>query len=335
MSESKLVGSPGDPSHIKICRLEEEILQLRSQNELLTLKISDLETRHCKLEKVVSSLLAVKQSSISSVDTVKAIKTPKRSTRRVKEIREQNNTKSSSDVKHDPTISTTMESNTVPIRLSHDKRLIQRNSSVKAVSQCQTNISVDQLSTGLQDLSLVSYERKSPSKLETATSIILKSMNLKYDDEYELRSLPYKRYDFFVVKYNLLIEVDGRQHFVTDPNGDFVTTDEELHKGQENDILKTQHAIDNEYRILRIHHQCFDPSNDHKSVRKLIKSAFTRRTEPLMLSNIKEYIWLIKGVQINKTCIKCNIKKDRKNFPTRNIGWSRTCKDCHLPSKVM
>jgi hypothetical protein len=59
MSESELVGLLDDPSHTRICRLEQEILQLHRQNELLTLKISELETQDCKLEKVVSSLLSV------------------------------------------------------------------------------------------------------------------------------------------------------------------------------------------------------------------------------------------------------------------------------------
>jgi very-short-patch-repair endonuclease len=333
MSESEAVGVLNDPTHTRISQLEQEILQLRDQNELLTLKFAELETRHCELEKVVSTFLAAKQSSPSSIDTGKAIKTSERSTAR-KTKKTQTSINLSTDIKHDAEISTTERSNTILTRLNRERHVIQRTQSVRPALHGRRDVSIDQLSTGLQSLSLISFERKPPSKLETATSIILINMDLQYNAEYELMSLPYKRYDFFVAKYNLLIEVDGRQHFMIDPQGDFVTTNEELQKGQDNDILKTQNAITNQFRILRIHYQCFNELNGHKAVKELIMAARKRRTEPLILSNRQQYTWLIDKIQVNKMCIKCLMTKTAKDFPSRSTGWSSRCKDCHCLTKL-
>lgn len=70
----------------------------------------------------------------------------------------------------------------------------------------------------------------------------------KYDDLVGLnhRRLPY---DFYLHKYNLLIEYDGEQHFK--PMG-FWGGDEKLHYTEEHDKIKTDYAKKNNIPLLRI-----------------------------------------------------------------------------------
>ena len=42
---------------------------------------------------------------------------------------------------------------------------------------------------------------------------ILEKMNIKFEDEYEFIKLSKRRFDFYLPKYNLVIEYHGIQHF--------------------------------------------------------------------------------------------------------------------------
>lgn len=96
---------------------------------------------------------------------------------------------------------------------------------------------------------------------------ILKEMKLNYILEYKISDIPeisLKRFDFFI-EYNdmkVLIEFDGRQHFIFIPNifhkdyGDFVNR-------QKIDVLKTILPLKYNYCIIRISYLEFNTIREH------------------------------------------------------------------------
>jgi very-short-patch-repair endonuclease len=140
------------------------------------------------------------------------------------------------------------------------------------------------LNSIFRDLSL-----QSPSKGEVAVSKTLEKLDLKYEKEYILRSLPSNRYDFYVQRYNLVIEFDGRQHFVWDSNGDFVKTQKELQSVQEIDILKTKEALKAGFTVLRIHYSYLEQP---EKLSKSIRSACKEKNKGRLITTAKAYTWL-------------------------------------------
>lgn len=70
--------------------------------------------------------------------------------------------------------------------------------------------------------------------------------DLRSDKDY-----PY-RYDFYVERYNLLIEYHGRQHYIPI---DFIGGEAQLKKQQETDRIKRDYALENGYKYLEIHYE--------------------------------------------------------------------------------
>jgi hypothetical protein len=112
--------------------------------------------------------------------------------------------------------------------------------------------------------------------------------------EFILSSLPRKRFDLSFVYNDIdyLLEFDGQQHFeyieFFHRNGE-----EEFKQKQQVDILKTQHALTNGYRLIRIDHTQVDRVAEH------IQRAFehTSETHPVYFSNSALYQYIIDGIK--------------------------------------
>ncbi len=80
---------------------------------------------------------------------------------------------------------------------------------------------------------------------ERKVSDYLKEINIEFKKEFKINSK--KRYDFFIKKFNLIIEVDGNHHFrqVRNWGNSGVNI--------ENDIQKMEVALENGYSVLRIY----------------------------------------------------------------------------------
>lgn len=82
-------------------------------------------------------------------------------------------------------------------------------------------------------------------KTERKVADYLKERKVEFRKEFKINSK--KRYDFFIKEFNLIIEVDGEQHFRQ------VMGWGNLEDTIKNDIQKMEVAIKNEYSILRIY----------------------------------------------------------------------------------
>jgi very-short-patch-repair endonuclease len=91
------------------------------------------------------------------------------------------------------------------------------------------------------------------SKLELETERVLNKLNIKFEQEKIFDDLPQYRYDFFVSKWNTLIECDGVQHFSEDSKFYKARTNaKSFEEQQKSDKEKDNYAINNKYNIIRI-----------------------------------------------------------------------------------
>jgi very-short-patch-repair endonuclease len=61
------------------------------------------------------------------------------------------------------------------------------------------------------------------------------------------------QYDFYIPSNNLLIEYDGKQHYMIGSRfGSFISTKKDLDDIQYRDKLKTEYAVKNNIKLLRI-----------------------------------------------------------------------------------
>ena len=102
------------------------------------------------------------------------------------------------------------------------------------------------------------------SNLEYIFEGILSLLEIKYIHSYYIESI-HKIYDFYLPDYNILIEVDG-DFWHCNPNTKFAIPECKTQKYNiENDKIKTQWALDNDYKLLRFW------ENDIKNNIKYIK----------------------------------------------------------------
>lgn len=90
------------------------------------------------------------------------------------------------------------------------------------------------------------------SHLETNTVRVFKKMGINYKYQVRFKGLvdtQYLSYDFYLDDYNLLIELDGDQHFKPFKRFGGI---KRFHKQQYHDQLKENYAKDNGYNLLRI-----------------------------------------------------------------------------------
>jgi len=101
------------------------------------------------------------------------------------------------------------------------------------------------------------------SKGELSCQKALKKLNIAYELEISLESLPKKRYDFSFM-YNdtkYLLEFDGCQHF--EYNDFFHRSEEAFKEKRAIDVLKTQHALQNGCSLIRIDYLSVDDVEQH------------------------------------------------------------------------
>lgn len=97
----------------------------------------------------------------------------------------------------------------------------------------------------------------SKSKGEKLCMQILDNMNINYIDEYKIEGYNY-RYDFYISigETKFLIEYDGEQHFKFVDY--FFKSLEEFEKRKLDDMKKNIIALENNYKLLRIHYSLTD-----------------------------------------------------------------------------
>lgn len=79
---------------------------------------------------------------------------------------------------------------------------------------------------------------------------ILKENNIKFIKEYVFSDFPKRRYDFYLPKFNRLVEFDGAQH--AEYKNHWYKTEEEFLEAQNRDIEKNNYALINNISLIRI-----------------------------------------------------------------------------------
>lgn len=105
------------------------------------------------------------------------------------------------------------------------------------------------------------------SNLEKIFANILDVLDIKYQQFFYAKDIK-AFYDFYIPKYNTIIEVDG-DFWHCNPNSKFSQPKySSQYKNIENDKIKTQWAIDNGYKLLRFWEN--DIKNNIKHVKKIL-----------------------------------------------------------------
>ncbi len=107
------------------------------------------------------------------------------------------------------------------------------------------------------------------SKGEKKIRLFLDKQNIPYIREYIIKKLGNYRFDFYIKKYNLIIEYDGKQHF--QPISFFGGLDA-LRKVKYNDYIKTMYCLNNSINIIRIKYTDYDKIE--KILNKYIKEYY-------------------------------------------------------------
>ena len=92
----------------------------------------------------------------------------------------------------------------------------------------------------------------SSTHLETCMKLVLRKLNIEYEEEkiFKLSKREWIKYDFYLPRYNLFIEMDGIQHFKY--THWFHKSKKKFRKDILRDIMKNYFALKNGYKILRI-----------------------------------------------------------------------------------
>ena len=120
-------------------------------------------------------------------------------------------------------------------------------------------------------------------------------------------------YDFKIDKYNILIELDGRQHFTQVQNWD--SPEYNLN----NDIMKINHAIENDYTIIHLlQTDVFNNLNDWKN--KLIENIQKHDKPKVIILNNSSNIYKNHIQKLTDDDYDCNIvKKKSIYYLSKNI----------------
>ena len=105
------------------------------------------------------------------------------------------------------------------------------------------------------------------SKGEDIIKSILESLNVDFIPQYRFeycRDILPLPFDFYLPKYNLVIEYDGEQHF--NVNRTFNSNEDKFWETVIHDAIKNSYCEDNSINILRI------PFWDNKNIEELIKN---------------------------------------------------------------
>lgn len=87
---------------------------------------------------------------------------------------------------------------------------------------------------------------------EIACEKVFGDMNISYQCQYEIGTLPNKKYDFMFTWRNkhYILEFDGQQHFIYCSH--FHKNEDEFQKSQQRDMVKSRHAIRAGFFLIRI-----------------------------------------------------------------------------------
>lgn len=91
------------------------------------------------------------------------------------------------------------------------------------------------------------------SSFERAIGDMLTELGYEFEKEKNFSEFKSYRYDFYIPSENLVIEVDGQQHF-TGWGNNYLSLKEE----KKRDAIKNQFCIDNFIKILRIKYDKID-----------------------------------------------------------------------------
>lgn len=119
--------------------------------------------------------------------------------------------------------------------------------------------------------------RKNASKCERIVGSLLELNNIEFRIEKTFDDLPRKRFDFYLPKENILIEVHGEQHYT---QSNIFGSLEDI---QESDKIKKEYAKSNNIEYVEI------PAK--KSEIPSIRNSIKRTELKYLLDNIDEHIW--------------------------------------------
>lgn len=91
------------------------------------------------------------------------------------------------------------------------------------------------------------------SSFEKIIESMLMQLDYTYEKEKSFQELKAYRYDFYIPSENIVIEVDGQQHYVGWGNSII-----SLRENKKRDAIKNQFCIDNFIKILRIKYDKID-----------------------------------------------------------------------------
>lgn len=144
---------------------------------------------------------------------------------------------------------------------------------------------------------------------EKIISLILSELNIVFTKQFKFERFNY-RYDFYLPKYNIIIEVHGRQHY---ENSKWKTYDEE-HK---NDLFKYDLAILNEYEYNKNFFIIDAKESDIAYLRNNIEQCeFFKQFD---LNNI-DWNKIDKNAQMSLRINVCKYWNKHKNITTKNLG---------------
>jgi len=137
-------------------------------------------------------------------------------------------------------------------RINCDK-LIYKGNKIKSLFGCNVNEEHGYWSATTNDiLSGCGCPKCNSSKGEVKISDTLKSLGIKFVQQKTFKECRFKnplKFDFYIPKYNMCIEYDGRQHF--EPI-DLFEGEEGFVKTQKRDVIKNKFCQENGIRLLRI-----------------------------------------------------------------------------------
>ena len=137
---------------------------------------------------------------------------------------------------------------------------------------------------------------------------ILKQLDIEFETQYSPKWINGKRYDFYIPKFNAIIEVHGEQHYRHTGRG------RSLQEEQENDKLKEEIALDNgiNYIVIDCRESTLNWIKDN-----ILKSKLNNLFD---LENI-DWIKCEKfAISNNLIKIACEYKKDNPNMTYTEIG---------------
>jgi very-short-patch-repair endonuclease len=138
---------------------------------------------------------------------------------------------------------------------------------------------------------------------EQKIDLMLDELEYKYQIEYKINNYNQYRYDIYIEKENLLIEIDGEQHFQFAKH--FHHNIETFNEKRNVDIIKTKLALDNNYKIIRIDYK-FIANKIHDELKEFIKKSIESK-EKFITSAPEMYEWISNSIKPKKIVVKLNI----------------------------